>query len=149
MTDFTDKGRPDGEVYGRSDGKIAFFGYTPVVQQTATNQSTVATTAITTVATAAITAVATTAITAVSTATPVTGGYGFSTTTESAAVATAVNSLITRVAAIETAANSLITRVDANVTASNSLITRAAAINTYVLQTRADLIAYGLQKGSA
>lgn len=123
-----DDGNSDGTRLGRSaTSEISFYGATPIVQPSGASQSAIAT--------SAITAVATSAITALSTATPIVSGYGFSTTTEAAAIATAVNSLTTRVAAL--------------VTAANSLITRAEEIRVYTAQTRTDLIALGLQKGSA
>lgn len=105
VRDLTDA-RTDGTTLGQdATDKISFYGYTPVVQQAATAQS----------------AVATSTITAVSTVTPVTGGYGFSTTAEAVTIVTAINSLITRV----------------------------EAMRVLQAQTRTDLIAYGLQKGSA
>lgn len=44
-------GNDDGEILGRSSGKVGFYGTTPAIQPTGTSQSAVATTAITTLAT--------------------------------------------------------------------------------------------------
>ena len=85
MTKVIGNSASDGHTIGATTSdKRSFFGYTPVVQQAATNQS----------------AVATSAITAVSTATPVTNGYGFSTTTQAQTIVTAINDLVTRVEAM-------------------------------------------------
>lgn len=85
---------PDGCSFGQSTADaISFYGYTPVVQQAATAQSAVATTALTT-----LTDIVTTA--------SVTGAF-------------------------------------------NSVVARCAALTTLVNQIRTDLVAYGLEKGSA
>ncbi len=81
---YLDDGRSDGTVLGQSlSSLVGLWGVTPVVQPTSASQS----------------AVATSTITAVSTATPITSGYGYSTTALASAMQTAVNDVITRTAA--------------------------------------------------
>jgi hypothetical protein len=96
---------PAGTTLGQdASDKIGFYGTTPAIQPAATAQAAVST--------AAITAVVTTGAALTS--------YGFTTTAQPLAIATAVNLLITR--------------VDANTTLVNKL--------------RADLVTLGLIKGT-
>ena len=76
--EYLDNGNSDGSVFGRSDGKIGFYGLaTPIVQPTKA------------------TAVATTA--AVTTGTTC---YGYSTSTQADAIVTAVNATIANLTAL-------------------------------------------------
>ncbi len=102
---YLDDGRSDGTVLGQSNtALVGLWGATPVVQPTSASQS----------------AVATSTITAVSTATPITSGYGYSTTALAQGMQTAVN----------------------------DVITRTAAQTVLLNQLRSDLVAAGVIKGS-
>lgn len=89
---YLDDGRSDGTVLGQSStALIGLWGATPVVRPSGASQS----------------AVSTATITAVSTATPITSGYGYSTTALAQAQQTAINDLITRNAAVVVLINQL------------------------------------------
>jgi nucleoside permease NupC len=83
---------PDGVSVGQSTSdKVSFYGVTPIVQRSSSNQAAVATTAITAPATTA----------SISTA-----HYGY-TSTQADAISAAVANLVTRVAANTTLVNEL------------------------------------------
>lgn len=89
---YLDDGRSDGTVLGQAaTSLIGLWGATPIVQPSGASQS----------------AVSTATITAVSTATPITSGYGYSTTALAQGMQTAVNDLVTRNAAVVVLINKL------------------------------------------
>ena len=72
--EYIDSGNDDGSIFGRTSGKIGFYGTTPAAQPTNA--------------------------TAVSTASATTGSWGFATSTQADDLVTAVNTLIDNMATL-------------------------------------------------
>lgn len=115
---------------------IGFYGATPIVQPAATAQSTVASTTITTTPSTTITTTPTTAITSVGS------------TSLTAADVTRINALIARVEEIRVVQAAAVPRVEELRVVQAAHVSRTEAIRVLQNQTRTDLIALGLQKGS-
>lgn len=129
---------PAGQQFG--DGAtdtVGFYGATPIAQPAATAQSSVASTAVTPAASTTITTTPSTTITSVGS------------TSLTALDLTRINALIDRVEELRVVAAANVGRAEEIRVAQVGQISRVEAIRVLQDQTRTDLVALGLQKGSA